>query len=134
MYFFLITLHILVALALILMVLLQAGKGGSLGSILGGSSSQAIFGPRGAGNFLTKLTTVAAIIFMVTSLLLTGYSNRPQTSSIMSQPKEKNHHPGKPTTTAVPSAPSKSQTPDTHKEAPGTPQTPKTPVTTPSKP
>ena len=134
MYFFLITVHILVALALILMVLLQAGKGGSLGSILGGSS-QAIFGPRGAGNFLTKLTTVAAIIFMVTSLLLTGYSNRPQTSSIMSQPKEKNHHPGKPTTTAVPSAPSKSQTPGTHHtEAPGTPQTPKTPVTPPSKP
>lgn len=115
MYFFLITLHILVALTLILTVLLQAGKGGSLGAIFGGGS-QAIFGPRGAGNFLTKLTTITAIIFMVTSLLLTVISNRPQTSSIMSQTKGEGHHTGRHTTSgAKPPAPS-----NTPQEAPKT--------------
>jgi preprotein translocase subunit SecG len=63
------TLHIIVALILVFMVLLQKGKGADIGAAFGGAS-QTIFGPRGAQSFLAKLTTSAAILFMVTSLAL----------------------------------------------------------------
>ena len=53
-----------------MIVLLQSGKGAEIGAAFGGSS-QTLFGSRGAATFLNKLTTVAAILFMVTSLLLT---------------------------------------------------------------
>ena len=62
--------HVLVSIGLILVVLLQTGKA-DMGAVFGGSSST-IFGSSGAGNFLTKLTTGMAIVFMMTSLTL-GY-------------------------------------------------------------
>ena len=65
--------HIVVAVALILIVLLQAGKGAGIGAAFGGAS-QTVFGPRGPGNFLSKLTTAAAGIFMITSLVLAIFS------------------------------------------------------------
>ncbi len=68
-------LHVLVCIALILIVLLQAGKGAEMGAAFGGAS-QTIFGSAGAMGFLTKLTTVAAVIFMITSLLLAFSSTR----------------------------------------------------------
>ena len=68
-------LHILVCVALILIVLLQAGKGASMGAAFGGAS-QTIFGSPGAAGFLTKITTVAAILFMTTSIFLTMLSTR----------------------------------------------------------
>ncbi|MGQ9645435.1 MAG: preprotein translocase subunit SecG [Thermodesulfobacteriota bacterium] len=74
-------LHILVCFALVLIVLLQAGKGAELGAAFGGAS-QTIFGSAGAMGFLSKLTTVAAVIFMITSLLLAFASSR-QASSLM---------------------------------------------------
>jgi preprotein translocase subunit SecG len=104
MYYFLITLHIFVAFALILIVLLQAGKGGSLGAIFGGGS-QAIFGPRGPTTLLTKLTTIAAVIFMVTSLILTIISSRPHTSSIIPQTQEEKIPPKKPLSPSNPESP-----------------------------
>lgn len=61
--------HTLVCVFLIFIVLIQGGKGAELGAAFGGSS-QTLFGGRGAATFLNKLTTVVAIIFMVTSLLL----------------------------------------------------------------
>ena len=64
------TLHVLVCLCLIAIVLLQQGKGADMGVALGGGGSNTVFGARGAGNFLTKLTTGAAIVFMLTSLTL----------------------------------------------------------------
>ncbi len=67
---FLLVLHVLVCLVLILVVLLQRGKGSDMGAALGGGGSNTVFGSRGAGNFLTKLTTGAAIGFMLTSLSL----------------------------------------------------------------
>ncbi len=67
---FLLVLHVMVCLVLILVVLLQRGKGSDMGSALGGGGSNTVFGSRGAGNFLTKLTTGAAIGFMLTSLSL----------------------------------------------------------------
>ncbi|MDD5168928.1 MAG: preprotein translocase subunit SecG [Syntrophales bacterium] len=60
-------LHVAVCIGLILVVLLQAGKGASMGAVFGGSS-QTIFGSSGPGTFLSKMTTAVAIIFMLTSL------------------------------------------------------------------
>lgn len=70
-----IVVHVAVAVALILIVLLQAGKGAGIGAAFGGAS-QTVFGPRGPGNFLSKLTTAAAAIFMGTSLVLAIFSSR----------------------------------------------------------
>ncbi len=67
---FLTTLHIMACLVLILVVLLQRGKGAEMGAMLGGGGSNTVFGARGAGNFLTKITTGCAVIFIVTSLTL----------------------------------------------------------------
>jgi preprotein translocase subunit SecG len=63
--------HVLVCGFLILVILLQQGRGGGLGAAFGGASQQ-VFGGAGAGNFLTKLTEAAAFTFMFTSLLLAG--------------------------------------------------------------
>ena len=63
--------HVGVSLFLMLTVLLQAGKGGGMGATFGGGSSQgSVFGGSGAGNFLSKLTTASAAIFMLTSMTL----------------------------------------------------------------
>jgi len=70
--------HVFACLFLAVVVLLQTGKGSDAGAVFGGSS-QTIFGSSGAGNFLTKLTTATAIIFMLTSLTLT-YGAAKQTS------------------------------------------------------
>ncbi len=67
---FLTVLHVLVCVFLIGVVLLQRGKGAEIGAVFGGGGSSTVFGSRGAGNFLSKLTTAAAIIFMITSLSL----------------------------------------------------------------
>src|SRR6266852_3028776 len=73
--------HIVVSLGLILVVLLQTGKGAEMGAVFGGSSST-IFGSSGAGNFLTRLTTGMAIVFMITSLTLGYFSGKKQASSV----------------------------------------------------
>jgi preprotein translocase subunit SecG len=67
---FLTILHVLVCVFLIGVVLLQRGKGAEIGAVFGGGGSSTVFGSRGAGNFLSKLTTAAAIVFMITSLSL----------------------------------------------------------------
>jgi preprotein translocase subunit SecG len=64
---FLISLHVIVSAILISMVLLQKGKGADIGAAFGGAS-QTVFGPRGAQSFMSKLTTGAAVLFMLTSL------------------------------------------------------------------
>ena len=76
-------LHVLVCFALILIVLLQAGKGAEMGAAFGGAS-QTIFGSSGAMGFLTKLTTVAAVIFMITSLIL-AFSSTKRASTVMKE-------------------------------------------------
>ncbi len=63
-------LHILACFVLIAVVLLQRGKGAEMGAVFGGGASSTVFGSRGAGNFLTKLTTACAVVFMLTSLSL----------------------------------------------------------------
>ncbi len=66
----LIVIHIIVCFILIAIVLLQSGKGAELGAAFGGGSSHTLFGSRGAATFLNKMTTVAAVVFMITSLTL----------------------------------------------------------------
>jgi preprotein translocase subunit SecG len=67
----LVILHVLVALFMIGVVLLQQGKSADLAAAFGGQGSQTAFGPRGAANLLTRLTTYSAIVFMLTSIGLT---------------------------------------------------------------
>jgi preprotein translocase subunit SecG len=67
-FYFVITLHILVCFFLIGVVLLQQGRSADLAGAFGGQGSQTAFGPRAAANVLTRLTTWSAIIFMCTSI------------------------------------------------------------------
>ncbi len=67
---FLTVVHVLVCFILIAAVLLQRGKGAEIGAVFGGGGSSTVFGSRGAGNFLSRLTTGAAVIFFATSLTL----------------------------------------------------------------
>ena len=76
-------LHIFVSVSLGLIVLLQAGKGASMGAAFGGAS-QTIFGSPGAAGFLTKITTGAAVLFMMTSFFLTILSSQ-RTSTILEE-------------------------------------------------
>jgi preprotein translocase subunit SecG len=73
--------HVFVCVFLILVILLQAGKGGGMGSIGGGAGAQTVFGGRGAQTFLGKVTSVSAAIFMLTSLSLAW--NSTHTRSVM---------------------------------------------------
>ena len=66
--------HVLVCVFLILVVLLQQGKGGGLGA-LSGATARVFFGGRGAGNFMTRLTAICATIFMITSMSLAYLSS-----------------------------------------------------------
>jgi preprotein translocase subunit SecG len=75
------TVHVIACIVLIFVVLLQAGKGASMGAVFGGSS-QTVFGSSGPGTFLGKMTTAVAIIFMLTSLSL-SYSVSRKGSSLM---------------------------------------------------
>jgi preprotein translocase subunit SecG len=68
--------HVIVCIALILIILLQSGKGADIGAVFGGGSSQTVFGSTGASTFLSKVTIGAAVVFMVTSIILTYFSGR----------------------------------------------------------
>lgn len=99
--------HVIVSLIMIAAVLLQAGKGASIGSTFGGSSSssQTIFGSAGPATLLAKVTYGCAAIFMVTSITLTYMSTRRTTESIMQDvPAATAPAPGAPA--VPPSAPS----------------------------
>ncbi|MEZ4527579.1 MAG: preprotein translocase subunit SecG [Desulfobacterales bacterium] len=79
----LITVHIIVCIALIMIVLLQTGKGADMGAAFGGGGSQTLFGSTGASSFLSKATTWVAVIFMLTCLSLAYVSSHRSGSSIM---------------------------------------------------
>ncbi len=72
----LVIIHVVVSLFLIAVVLLQQGKSADLAGAFGGQGSQTAFGPRGAANLLTKLTTWSAVLFMFTSIGLTVMMSR----------------------------------------------------------
>ena len=100
--------HIVVSLALILIVLLQTGKGADMGAAFGGGSSQTLFGSSGASTFLSRLTTWAAIIFMITSMGLVLH-NRPRQQSTVLESKAPIEQPAQPVATPAPAATDKTE-------------------------
>ena len=103
---FLIIIHTVVSIALILIILLQTGKGADMGAAFGGGASQTLFGSTGSSTFLGKLTTVAAVIFMITSLSLAYMSGHRTSNSIMMDkkpPVEQQAAPATPEKTPQPS-------------------------------
>lgn len=81
MYTLLIIIHLIVCLFLISVVLLQSGKGAQIGAAFGGSS-QTLFGSRGSATILNKVTTISAVVFMLTSFALTYFSSVTRTPSL----------------------------------------------------
>ncbi|MCA9470753.1 MAG: preprotein translocase subunit SecG [Nitrospirales bacterium] len=80
MYTLTVIIHLIVCFLMIAAILLQAGKGAEIGAAFGGSS-QTVFGSRGPGTFLSKVTVGAAIIFMLTSLSLAMLSKKESAAS-----------------------------------------------------
>ncbi len=108
MIWFLGTIHVIVCLVLIGVVLLQQGKSADLAGAFGGQGSQTAFGPRGAANLLTKVTTWAAILFMFTSIGLTVLIQRTSgPRSVLSGIKATQTTPAKTAPPAKPAAPAK---------------------------
>lgn len=69
-------LHLIVCVGMLPVILLQSGKGGGVSAVFGGGGAGTVFGSRGASNFLTKMTTACAVIFMCTSMGLSWYSSK----------------------------------------------------------
>src|SRR5262245_32284938 len=88
--------HVIVCIFLILVVLLQQGKGADWAGAFGGGGTQTAFGARGAGTILSKATTAAAIIFMVTSLALTILISQPGGSSVIREGATQKNQPQPP--------------------------------------
>ena len=80
---FILTLHFFLCLFLIGSILLQAGKGADIGAAFGAGGSQTVFGPRGAATFLSKLTAIVAILFLLTSVGLARYAKKGGQASVL---------------------------------------------------
>jgi preprotein translocase subunit SecG len=106
----LIFIHVIVCVALIMIVLLQTGKGADMGAAFGGGSSQTLFGSTGASTFLSKATTVAAIVFMITSLALAYVSSNRTSKSIMTNTPAPVSSPATPSETKTDAAQNPSET------------------------
>ena len=92
----LLVLHLIVAVAIVVLVLLQQGKGADMGAAFGGGSSQSLFGARGSANFLSRATSTLATVFFLSSLILayfyTGKSESPGViDSVISAPPVQNN-------------------------------------------
>jgi len=79
-FYFVITVHVIVCFFMIGVVLIQQGRSADLAGAFGGQGSQTAFGPRAAANVLTRLTTWSAITFMCTSIILIVLYERSTTS------------------------------------------------------
>src|SRR5512138_749762 len=101
----LIFLHVFVCIAMIGIVLLQSGKGAEMGASFGAGGSQTVFGASGGNTFMNRLTTGAAVIFMLTSLTLAHLSSSGSSSSIMPTKS------AAPVAPAAPAAPAKGAAP-----------------------
>src|SRR5258706_8899274 len=134
-YFVLVTLHILVCGLLIIVVLLQSGEAADLAGAFGGAGSQTAFGPRGAATFLSKATTLCAIIFMLTSMAMTMRQNSTAAASGSSvlQQFSKTAKPATPAPAAPAPATPNSSTPAPTAPAPSMPAPSAPAPTTPSK-
>src|SRR5262247_3191477 len=75
-YYLIVSIYVLVCLFLILVILLQQGKGGDMASAFGGGSSQTAFGARAGATVLTRATTVLGALFMLGAIILGVYGQR----------------------------------------------------------
>ena len=94
--------HVLIAISLIGLVLIQHGKGADMGAAFGSGASSTVFGSRGAGSFLTRVTAILAALFFVTNLglaILATQSNEVRIESVVDRVET-------PATPEVPAAPS----------------------------
>jgi preprotein translocase subunit SecG len=127
---FIVIIHVVVCIALILIVLLQTGKGADMGAAFGGGASQTLFGTTGASTFLTKMTTGAAVVFMLTSLTLAYMrSERGQPALLTTEPPATEQRaaepvPGDDTGQTIPPA----TDPPAAEQTPAAPQSPSTPA------
>lgn len=78
-----VTLHVIFCILLILIVLLQSGKGAEMGVSMGGGAGQTLFGASGPATILAKITTAVAVLFMVTSLVLAYMSGHQSETTVM---------------------------------------------------
>lgn len=78
-------LHSVVCVLMITIILLQTGKGASMGAAFGGGYSQTIFGSSGPVGFLNKLTTMVAVFFMITSLVLAFMASQIPTKTVVDE-------------------------------------------------
>jgi preprotein translocase subunit SecG len=80
-----VAIHVVVCLSLVIIILIQHGKGADVGAVFGGSS-QTVFGASGAGNALTRATSALAVVFFATSIFLAYASTQRMTGSIFNRP------------------------------------------------
>jgi preprotein translocase subunit SecG len=117
-----IALHVLIALAIIGLVLLQHGKGADMGSGFGGGASSSLFGATGSANFLSRATAVLATLFFLTSLGLAYLAtNKPRAGGVLDAVKKEMIVPAKPPAekSAVEKPAAQSPAPGADKPAPG---------------
>lgn len=94
MYQFIMIIHVLAAVSLIALVLIQQGKGASMGAAFGSGASQTVFGSRGSGSFLLRLTIGIVVVFFSTSIALnylaTSTMKRQEVITLPSKSQESN--------------------------------------------
>jgi preprotein translocase subunit SecG len=127
-----ITIHVLVCIVLIIAVLLQSGKAADLAGAFGGVGSQTAFGPRGAATLLSKVTTIGAVIFMLTSMglwilsakgdrsVVSGEKETPAAAQTQTEtpPPAESEKPAVAPTTEAQQPEAQKQQPETKKEEP----------------
>ena len=77
----LLVVHLIVAVAIVILVLLQQGKGSEMGAAFGGGSSQSLFGARGSANFLSRTTSILVTVFFISSMTLAYFYTRQSEST-----------------------------------------------------
>jgi preprotein translocase subunit SecG len=110
-YYLIATLHVIVCVILVLVVLLQSGKGADLAGAFGGGATQTAFGSRGPASFLSKMTTVAAIVFMLTSIGLSMIYTKTENKSVLETTRKQTARPANkaPAAQPLPAAPTPEQ-------------------------
>ena len=117
MYTLAVSIHLIVCFLMIAAILLQAGKGAEIGASFGGSS-QTVFGSRGPGTFLSKVTVGAAIVFMLSSLSLAVLSRQANTSSTVIDLHPSSHQESSSTSTEETSTVAPTTEPETSSATP----------------
>lgn len=119
--------HVLAAIGIVVLVLLQHGKGADMGAAFGSGSAGSLFGSAGAANFLSRTTAVLALVFFCSSLGLTALRAGPSRSGGVTEsltaPAASTD--AKPAATSAPSAPTPAVPAPESKPAPASPEIPK---------